>query len=110
MKRLALFLGTLFTVSVITGVLMAKQTKPLPPKLYEVKQTIEWWSRTINALEAAKTQLKQSDLPSKNVVYLTDSLMAPIQMEITKQVQDQLNAERAAQQKKDTVNPKSKNK
>jgi hypothetical protein len=112
MKRIILFLGTIALVSVITFHLQAEYKKEhkQPPKLYKVEQSIEWWSRTINALEAAKTQLKQSDLPSKNVAYLTDSLMIPIQMEITKQVQDQLNAEtKAAQQKKDSTS-KSKNK
>lgn len=66
-----------------------QQTK----KVYRVEQSLEWWSHTLNAMEAVKTQLKQSDLPSKNVVYLTDSIFAPIQMEMTKQLQAQLNAE-----------------
>ena len=109
MKRLALFLGTIALVSVITMHLQAEYKKEHrePPKLYKVEQSIEWWQRTLNAIEAAKTQLKQSDLPSKNVAFLTDSLLIPIQFEMTKQVQDQLNAEaKAAQQKKDTTKPK----
>ena len=108
MKRALLFIATIVSVSVITLALRAEYKKEhqRPPKLYKVEQSIEWWVRTINAIDAAKTQLKQSDLPAKNVAYLTDSLMIPIQMEITKQVQDQLNAEAKAQQKKDTTKPK----
>lgn len=72
-------------------------------KTYRVEQTIDWWQHTLNVMEAAKAQLKQSDLPSKNVVYLTDSLLTPVQMEMTKQIQAQLNAE---QKKADTIKPK----
>jgi Na+-transporting methylmalonyl-CoA/oxaloacetate decarboxylase gamma subunit len=107
MQRLLVFLVIIILTASITW--MAKAQQKTPEKKYEVKQTIDWWQHTLNVMEAAKTQLKQSDLPSKNVVYLTDSLLAPIQMEMTKQIQDQLNAERAAQQKKDTSN-KIKNK
>lgn len=82
--------------------LMAFQTHQTK-KTYHVDQTIDWWQHTLNVMEAAKTQLKQSDLPSKNVVYLTDSLFTPIQMEMTKQIQAQLNAE---QKKADTTKPK----
>jgi hypothetical protein len=108
MKRIILFLGTIALVSVVTMHLQAEYIKqhPQPPKLYRVEQSIEWWVRTINAIDAAKAQLKQSDLPSKNVAFLTDSLLVPIQGEITKQVQDQLNAEAKAQQKKDSAKPK----
>lgn len=105
MQRLVLCLGIIGLMAAFT---MALPSRPQPPKLYKVEQSIEWWSRTINALEAAKTQLKQSDLPSKNVVYLSDSILAPIQIEITKQVQSQLNAENAAQQKKDTTTKSKK--
>jgi hypothetical protein len=94
MRRLLLFTGILITASGITWAFNSKK-KP-PEKKYKVEQSIDWWQHTLNVLEAAKTQLKQSDLPSKQVVFLSDSLLSPIQFEITKQVQDQLNAERAA--------------
>lgn len=103
--RVFLFISVITLVSGLTWALKA-QTKSAEKK-YTVTQSIEWWSHALNVLEAAKTQLKQSDLPSKNVVYMADSLMAPIQMEITKQVQDQLNAERAkTETKKDTTKTK----
>jgi hypothetical protein len=73
--------------------LMAFQEHQVQKK-YKVEQSIEWWQHTLTAIEATKTDLKLSDLPSKNVIFLTDSLLTPIQIEITKQVQEQLNAER----------------
>src|SRR5688572_30674218 len=77
-------------------------------KTYRVDQSLEWWQHTLNVLEAAKTQLKQSDLPSKSVVFMTDSLFTPIQMEMTKQIQAQLSAEKLKPEvKKDsTAKPK----
>ena len=104
MQRLLVFLVIIILTASITW--MAKAQQKPPEKKYNVSQTIDWWQHTLNVMEAAKTQLKQSDLPSKNVVYLTDSLLAPIQMEMTKQIQDQLNAEKATQHKKDTSKPK----
>lgn len=101
MKRLVLFLGITILASAITWALKAQQSPP--EKKYKVEQSIEWWSRSLNSIEATKNQLKQSDLPSKNVVYLIDSLLTPIQLEMTRQIQDQLNAEQAAHNKKDST-------
>lgn len=106
MKRVLVFLGIIVATSLITGALIGQQKPPV--KKYRVEQSIEWWSHALNVLEAAKTQLKQSDLPSKNVMYMADSLMAPIQMEITKQVQDQLNAERKPDVKNDSTSKSKK--
>lgn len=102
MHRLFLYSGIILSIVLITYALKANAQQKQVQKKYKVEQSIEWWSQTINAIEAAKTQLKQSDLPAKNVTYLSDSILAKIQFEITKQVQDQLNAE----QKKDTSKPK----
>jgi hypothetical protein len=96
----------LFALFVIGFIgLMAFQAHQQPPKTYTVTESIDWWQHTLNVMEAAKAQLKQSDLPSKNVVFLTDSLLVPIQMEMTKQIQAQLNAE---QNKADTTISKPK--
>ncbi len=102
MRRLFLFIGITIAFAGITWALKVSAQQKPPDKKYKVVQSIEWWSHALNVLEAAKTQLKQSDLPSKNVMFMTDSLLAPIQIEITKQVQDQLNAEL----KKDSTKPK----
>jgi hypothetical protein len=71
-------------------------------KTYKVEADINFWVQATNGLEFTKQNLKNSDLPSKTVTLITDSLLTPIQQEITKQVQAQLNAEN----KKDTIKPK----
>lgn len=106
MKRLQLFILIIVIASVSTWALKA-QTKP-EEKKYKVEQSIEWWNRALNAIEAAKAQLRQSDLPSKNVAFLSDSLLTPIQFEMTRQIQDQWNAERAKETKKDSTKAKGK--
>ena len=73
-------------------------------KLYRVEGDINFWVQATNGLEFTKNNLKNSDLPSKTVTLINDSLLTPLQMEITKQVQMQINAE----QKKDTIKPKTK--
>lgn len=102
MQRLILFFGLIIFATGITYALKVSAQERQAKKLYHVSQSIEWWSHSLNVIEAAKTQLKQSDLPSNKVVYLCDSLLAPIQYEMTRQIQDQLNAE----QKKDSIKTK----
>jgi hypothetical protein len=110
MKRILLFLATVVLVSVITLVLKAQSShqmdisyKPQPPKLYPVSLTIDEWSLKINYLEYVKNSLRKSDLPSKEVALITDSILIPFQATITSQVQAQLAKENAAQQKKDSI-------
>lgn len=100
MKRLVLFLGITVLVAAFT---MAPPNKPQPPKLYPVSLSLEEWQLKINYLEYVKKSLRNSDLPSKEVALITDSALTPFQNQITIQIQAQLNAERAAQQKKDTT-------
>ncbi len=113
MKRVLLFLGITVAISQITWMLKAQSShqmdisyKPQPPKLYPVSLTIEDWSLKINYLEYVKNSLRKSDLPSKEVALITDSILIPFQATISQQVQSQLAQEKAAQQKKDTTKPK----
>jgi hypothetical protein len=71
-------------------------------KTYKVEGDINFWVQATNGLEFTKNNLKNSDLPSKTVTLITDSLLTPLQVEITKQVQAQINSEN----KKDTTKPK----
>lgn len=71
-------------------------------KLYKVEMPIEFWVQLTNGLEFTKNNLKNSDLPSKTVTLISDSLFAPIQSEVTRQI----NAQIVAEQKKDTTKPK----
>lgn len=106
MKRPALFFAIIISATVITGVLKAQQ-KP-QEKTYTVALTYQGWLQLTQQIELVKGQLRQSDLPSKNVAYLSDSLLTPIQSVIGFQVGRQLDAEKAAQQKKDTTISKPK--
>jgi hypothetical protein len=71
-------------------------------RTYKVEADINFWVQATNGIEFTKNNLKNSDLPSKTVTLINDSLLTPIQQEITRQVQAQLNAEN----KKDTTKPK----
>jgi len=71
-------------------------------KMYHVEGDINFWVQATNGLEFTKNNLKNSDLPSKTVTLINDSLLTPLQAEISRQVQAQINAE----QKKDTTKPK----
>lgn len=110
MKRPLLFIGTIALVSVITMHLQAEYKKEhkQPPKLYPVSLTIDEWSLKINYLEYVKNSLRKSDLPSKEVALITDSILIPFQATISQQIQSQLAQEKAAQQKKDTTKPETK--
>jgi hypothetical protein len=68
-------------------------------KLYRVEGDINFWVQATNGLEFTKNNLKTSDLPAKTVTLINDSLLTPLQAEISRQVQLQINAE----QKKDTT-------
>ena len=118
MKRVLLFISITVLVAAFTWALNATAQlssdipqspylpKPFPPKLYPVSLTIDEWSLKINYLEYVKNSLRKSDLPSKEVALITDSILIPFQATITSQVQAQLAKENAAQQKKDTTKPK----
>src|SRR5688572_16110196 len=71
-------------------------------KTYKVEQTLEFWVQATNGIEFTKNNLRNSDLPSKTVTLINDSLLTILQAEISKQVQAQLDAEK----KKDTTKPK----
>lgn len=103
MSRLFLFLGIIIAITGITWAFKASaQPKQNQNKLYEVKLTLTDWSTKIQYLEYIKNQLRQSDLPSKQVAFMSDSLITPIETSISQQINQQL----AEEQRKDTVKPK----
>ena len=115
MKRVLLFLSITVLIAAFTMALkvsaqsshqMDISYKPQPPKLYPVSLTIDEWRLKINYLEYVKNSLRKSDIPSKEVALITDSILIPFQATISQQIQSQLAQEKAAQQKKDTTKPK----
>lgn len=92
MKRLVLFLGITVAASAITWALKAQQVKQ--EKKYSVSLTKNQWIQLTQQLEFIKSNLRQTDLPSRNVAYISDSLLTPIQAIIGSQVNAQLEAEK----------------
>lgn len=88
------------------GFIAALAFAPAQPKTYKVELTLDQWSARVNQLEYVKQQIRQSDLPSKQVALITDSVLIPLQAEISQQIQKQIADEKAAQLKKDTTKPK----
>lgn len=98
-KNKLICIGILLLAVGITWALKAQQKVD---KTYEVKMTLNEWSIRLQYLDYVKQQLRVSDLPSKQVAFISDSLLTPFQSEITKQIQFQL----ASEQRRDTTKPK----
>lgn len=105
MKRLALFFCIIISITCITWVLKAQQLRP-PEKKYSVSLPLNNWVQITQQLEYIKSQLRQSDLPSKQVAYMSDSLLTLMQVVIGSQVNTQLEAEKPKSEvKKDSTKP-----
>lgn len=57
---------------------------------YKVSLPLAAWQTHLNGLAYISGQLRQSDLPSKQVAFIMDSIIAPLQRDIITQVQKQL--------------------
>jgi hypothetical protein len=68
-------------------------------KKYSVSFTQNEWQARWNWIEAAKDQLKRSDLPSKTVVFISDSLLGKFQNELAIQLQPQFAADTVKKKK-----------
>jgi hypothetical protein len=98
MKHFLLFVGIIVSVSGITMAFKAHQAA----KKYSVTLPLQQWIQVSNELEYIKGQLRQSDLPSKQVAFMSDSLLTPLLTTIGQQVNAQIQQET----KKDTIKPK----
>lgn len=100
--------GILFLAVCITWALKAQQTKP-EEKKYRVELTIPEWEKAISQIQWVQTQIKQSDMPSRNSVYCNDSILTPLIQQIFGQLNAQIQAEqRKVVQPKDTTKPNIK--
>lgn len=97
MKK-ALMLGLAIAVAATTFGQAKKERKETTPPapvvtdstLFKVELDVKSWINQINGLEYVKYQLKKSDLPAREVSYITDSLIVPLQTIISTQVNKQL--------------------
>lgn len=80
-----------------------RNIKKETPK-YSVTLTVEEWNAVLNGIEATKNYLKASTSPAKDVTYLGDSILTPIQQRFAAQINLQI------QQQSDTTKSKSNGK
>lgn len=107
--RVFLFISVITLVSGLTWALKG-QTKQPPQKKYKVELSLQEWQQVMAAIEMSTAALKRSDLPSKDVVFINDSLFARIQSAFAYQINAQLEAEKSKPEvKKDTTNKIKKN-
>lgn len=104
MKRLVLFMGITIAASAITWALKA-QNKP-EDKKYSVSFTIPEWEKIISQQQWISSQIKSSDIPSRNSVYATDSIITPLVQQLFSQLNSQIMAEQKKVQTKDSTNKK----
>lgn len=96
-KKSFLYAGILIGAVGITWALKAQQK--VEDKKYKVEMTVQEWSIKLQYLDYVKQQLRISDLPSKQVAFISDSLISPFQTQIMQQIQFQL----ASEQRRDTI-------
>ena len=69
-------------------------------KKYTVSFSRPDWEARYNWIEIAKAQLKKSDLPAKDVLFISDSLLGKFQNELALQLQPQFLAAQDTVKKK----------
>jgi len=88
MKKVLIVFAVLF-VSVAISQVVKKQAI----KKYHVEMTIEEWDGYLNNFEYVKSKLKNSDLPSKEVTLMSDSVLTKFQTSALTQLRQQLAAD-----------------
>lgn len=69
-------------------------------KTYTVTLPMNQWIKFSNGLEQTANSLRQSDRPSREVAFLTDSVITPIWLQINQQVGEQRQKEQKADSSK----------
>lgn len=108
MKRVLLFSAIITIVSVSTWALKA-QTKPkqAATKTYSVNLTIDQWNSVFGGLESIKNAVKTSNMPAAQSTFISDSLINVYQNEFSRQLNQQLAAEKTKPEvKKDSTSKK----
>ena len=59
-------------------------------KEYPVKMVVANWDKFYQGLSITASELRQSDRPSKNVSFIIDSVIVPLQQQIAMQLQKQI--------------------
>jgi hypothetical protein len=100
MKRVSIFLGSIFILLTSFGVYM--NTHYPPTKTYTVTLTQSEWANRLKFIADAKEIMRKSSYPGTVISQVTDSLES-FSLEINQQVGNQIQKERT-----DTTKPKNK--
>lgn len=100
----------LFVIGLIISIRFSPPPKPfkqqtIPEKKYKVEYTLQEWGTKLQVMDYIKNTLRQSDLPSRQVAYISDSLLTPLEQEISLQVNRQVADEKP---KIDSTNKQNK--
>lgn len=102
----------LLAVSIIGVIILGSSFQgnaPAPAKNYTLSMSMDEWVKTANGIQYTMNKLRQSDLPSKEVALITDSVLVPFLSQIQSQIGAQAQAEEKAKadaMKKDSTKPK----
>lgn len=67
---------------------------------YTVTMSLDEWQSVMNGLEATKNYLKSSNSPARDVTYLSDSIISPIQYRFSSQINLQIQQQGDSTKKK----------
>lgn len=67
---------------------------------YSVVMSVDEWQAVLNGMESTKNYLKSSNLPAKDVTFLCDSILSPIQGRFASQINLQIQKEQDSTKKK----------
>lgn len=67
---------------------------------YTVTMSLDEWQSVMNGLEATKNYLKSSNSPARDVTYLSDSILSPIQYRFSSQINIQIQQQSDSTKKK----------
>ena len=59
-------------------------------KTYKVELPLEVWQQHLNGLSYVQAQIENSDMTGRQIKFIRDSIIAPLQKDIISQVQTQL--------------------
>jgi len=84
----------------ITWFLKAQAPAKKETPKYTVTMSLDEWQSVMNGLEATKNYLKSSNSPARDVTYLSDSIISPIQYRFSSQINLQIQQQGDSTKKK----------
>jgi hypothetical protein len=92
-------LKAIFPAVVIILTCFAFQAKAPEPKSYTVTLPLQKWVGYANGIDYTREKLMNSDLPAREVRLILDSVLNPLQVDISRQINEQIKADSAVKKK-----------